>query len=311
MPNHTQNNIAFGTVYADVYYAFESFKIGAFYEQTALVELNDGFIETLFYAKNDFNTFLHLDTINTQLRDVTLEGSANYYKTKGMYIQKIFSVQHTHFISLKAKLLLSDEIQDIKLDGSNTQARFEAGFDYYYRTKNYVSHNEGGSDSSYGYGYGFDLEYIYNNEALYIYAGLLNIGATLYWDGINKMHYDFDSKTIYLGKDGYNHRKPFGVGYYKYDINYKQDLPMFYRGSLNYEFNTIVSLGANLNGYKEYYFNELYCNIKLYNTRWKVGYINEASTLIFGAYFDHFNVEISNNFSFSQQVMQAKIDFWF
>jgi hypothetical protein len=37
----------------------------------------------------------------------------------------------------------------------------------------------------------------------------------------------------------------------------------------------------------------------------------EAKTVIFGANFNHFQVEISNNFSFSQQVMQAKVHIWF
>ena len=311
LPTHTQNNCAYGGVYYDFYYNYESYKIGIFRQEEALIYLNDGFIQTLYQSNNDFNTFLHKNNLNTQITDTKIEGYINYYKLKGMYLQKVFQLNKEQALSAKLKLFIADDGQEANINGHNTQQRFVANLNYYYRAKNYISKRTSSYTTSDGYGYSLDLEYIYNKEALYIYAGLLNIGGIIYWDGISQMYYNFDSQTVYLGDDGYNHRKAFGIGYYKDGVKHQQHLPIFYRASIDYQFLNFFSLGNNISGYKDVIFNEPYVTIKLYNSRYKVGYMYEGKTAIFAAYFKYFKVEISNNFSFSQQIMQAKVHIWF
>jgi len=311
MPTHVQDNYAYGSIYFDAYYNFETWKIGIFADQSASIYLNDGFIQTLYQSNNDFNTFLHNSTINTQLSKTDIDGFTNYYDIKGLYLQKLLSLSPYHTISAKVKFFVSDDIQNVDINGYNTQERFVANLEYYYRKENYISHRTSDETTSKGYGYSIDLEYIYNKERLYIYAGLLNIGGIIYWDNISKMTYFFDSQTVYVGADGYNHRKPFGVGKYEDNVKYKQYLPMFYKGTIDYALYSFLSIGNNLSGYKDVVFNEPYVTLKVYNSRYKVGYMYEANTAIFAAYFQHFKVEISNNFSFSQQVMQAKVHIWF
>jgi len=311
MPTHIQDNYAYGSIYFDAYYAYETLKLGVFAEKSASIYLNDGFVQTLFQSNNDFNTFLHNSSINTQLSKTDIDGYTNYYDIKGFYLQKLFLLNKYHTLSTKLKFFVSDDVQNVDINGYNTQDRFLANLEYYYRKKNYISHRTADETTAKGYGYSIDLEYIYNKEKLYIYAGLLNLGGIIYWDDISKMSYIFDSQTVYIGDDGYSHRKPFGIGRYEDHINYKQHLPMFYRASIDYAFYDYLSVGNNLSGYKDVVFNEPYITFRVYNSRYKVGYMYEANTAIFAAYFQHFKVEISNNFSFSQQVMQAKVHIWF
>ena len=310
IPTYKKNNVAFGSIYFDVYYNFDTFKIGIFSEESAEIKLNDGFVEILYAANNDFNTFLHYSTINTKISKTAISGDANYYKTEGLYVQKLFKLSKNNYLSAKIKLHYGKNLEKIAVNGQNTQSRFNAKLDYYYSNKNYISKHNNNNSSS-GYGYSIDVEYIYNKEKLYIYAGLFNIESKLYWRGVERMEYSFDSKTTYRGSDGYNHRRPFGIGKYSGDVNYVQSLPMFYKGSLDYQLNNNFSIGDNLDGYQSVYFNEVYLTARLYNSRYKVGYMYEAKTFIFAAYFNHFKVEISNNFSFSQNVMQAKLHLWF
>ena len=311
MPQHKKNNTAFGTLYFDMYYNFNSFKLGVFEERTSSIEANSGFIQTWYKSSKDFNIFLHKNDIGQEIDYTDISGDVNYYDTRGVYLQKVFSLNQYNFLSVKLKFYYANDIQNITLDGYNTKDRFQASFDYYYSDKNYISNNDDHDKNYNGYGYGFDVEYIYNKDKLYIYAGLLNIGGHINWKGISKMHYDFDSETIYLGEDGYNHKRPFGVGKYSYNINYNQELPLFYRGSFDYKVTNNISIGNNLNGYNSVVFNEVYLNTKIYHGRYKVGYIYEIKSFIFGAYFKYFKVEISNNFGLSNKVMQAKLHLYF
>jgi len=311
MPVYAKDNYAFGGIYFDTYYMFDGYKLGLFAEERATIYFNDGFVKTLYYADNDFNTFLHMDDIYTKVDPTFLKGDTNAYKIKGVYLGKVFQIKQHHFLSAKLKLYVADDVQNLFIEGTNTQERFQGTLKYYYCEENYVSNRTSDEETSQGYGYSVDIEYIYNKEKLYIYAGLLNVGGVIYWSNISKMEYTFDSKTIYLGEDGYNHRKPFGVGKYQDNVSYTQYLPLFYRASLDYALFENFSIGNNLSGYKDVVFNEPYLSFALYKSRWKLGYMYEAKTVIFGANFNHFQVEISNNFSFSQQVMQAKVHIWF
>ena len=307
MPEHQENNTAFGSIYFDLYYNFKDFKIGVFEERTTAIEMNNGFIETWYKADKDFNVLLHKSDIGSEISYDSILGEANYYHTRGIYIQKVFSLGKYNFLAVKLKYNLAKDIQYLQLNGYNTQNQFQASFDYYYSDENYISHNNMHDKDYKGSGFGLDIEYIFNYKKFYFYAGLLNIKSYIKWKSITKMHYDFDSVTVYKGSDGYNHRKPFGSGKYSYDVDYRQKLPMFYHSAINYEINDYLSIGDNLEGYRSTTFNEIYLNTKILNSRYKIGYIYEAKNLTFGAYFNHLKVEISNRFSYSNKLLQAKI----
>lgn len=311
LPQFKQNNIAYGTLYGDVHYNIESWKIGAFYENGMFLSFNKGFGETWYKTNKDFNTLLHFQNINTQLESTQISGKGLYYKIGGLFVYKYFKPVDNHYIGMKLKVFGSDEVQDIKLSGLNTQQRFIGAFDYWYKQKNYISKRDVTADAPNGYGYSVDLEYIYSNEFLYLYGGVMNVTGKIYYDSATKMHYDFDSQTTYRGQDGYNHRRPFGKGYYK-DQHYSINMPIYYRGVLDIAPKSSFSIGDNMEGYKDAVFNELYLTVQpLSFIRLKTGYIYEAKTAVFGVYLKHFSMEISNNFSFSQQVLQANVHVWF
>lgn len=307
MPQFKQDNIAFGTLYGDIHYNLGSIKFGAFYENAMFISFDKGFGETWFKTDKDFNTLLHFEDINTKLEATPIGGKGLYYKIGGLFLQKSFEPLQDHFVALKLKVFGSDELQEIALGGFNTQERFIGAFDYYYKRENHISKKSATADELNGYGYSVDLEYIYNDEHLYLYGGLMNLLGTIHYNSATKMHYEFDSKTIYKGEDGYNHRRPFGKGYYK-DTKHKIEMPMYYRGVVDVAPKSFFSFGDSIEGYKKELFNELYITMRFATAmRIKVGYIYEAKTSVFGVYFKNFSAEITNNFSFSQQIMQANI----
>lgn len=305
MPSHNKQNNAFGEVYFDIYHNFTNFKFGILREQKLKTTINDGFIQTWYYAEKDFTTLLSKSDIGDNLDTIDIEANLNYYDTDGLFIQKIIPFEEHHFLSIKIKFYSATEMQYLDLKGYNSSSRFELGYDYYYAQKNYISKNEDNNKIYTGLGFGVDLEYIYNDDSFYIYGGILNIGSFIEWKNITLMHYDFDSSTKYLGEDGYYHLKAFGIGYYKFDVDYRQKIPMQYRASLDYSVNDDFSLGSNSSGYKDVIFNELYMTHSIYGDRYKVGYMIETENASFGAYFKYISLEISNNFEMSFRSIQA------
>lgn len=311
IPEHEKENYAFGVTYADLYYSFDSYKIGVFWQKTAVIDMDEGFLETWYYADKDFNTLLHKEDIGSNFQPAHIGGEANYYDSYGIYLQKVYTINKNNFLSLKLKMHYPKVMQYLSVSGYNTQSRFVGGFDYYYSDENYISKSLEKPQNPKGYGYGVDLEYIYKQEDLYIYAGLLNIGGRIHWSGLTKMHYDFDSKTIYKGSDGFNHLKPFGSGRYEYDVSYIQKMPLFYKASLDYQLNDSVSVGNNLAGQEKNVFNEPYVTCKVLQTRFKLGYIYKADTVVFGFFMNHLKLELSNKLGPSNKAIIIKLDTYF
>ncbi len=305
MPPHNKQNNAFGERYFDIYYSFTDFKIGILKEEKLQITINDGFIQTWYYAEKDFITLLAKSDIGTDLDTIDIDASLNYYEAYGLFLQKIIPFEENHFLSLKAKFYTATEMQHLDVSGYNSSARFELSFDYYYAQKNYISKNQDNDRDYNGLGFGVDLEYIYNDDALYIYGAILNIGSFIEWKNIILMHYDFDSQTKYMGDDGYYHLKAFGSGFYKFDVDYRQKIPTQYKATLDYSINDNFSIGSNSNGYKDLIFNELYVTHEICGDRYKVGYILETDNASFGAYFKYISLEISNNFGMSARSIQA------
>jgi len=311
LPDHKEENIAFGTAYADLYYTFENYKFGTFWEKSATIAMDEGLIQTWYYANKDFNTLLHMQDIGNNISATSINGNANYYESYGIYLQKTLSLNNENFLSLKMNLLFPKNMQNLTVAGYNTSTRFVGSFDYYYSDKNHISKSLEKTNNAKGYGYGIDIEYIYKTEKLYIYGGLLNVGGKIHWSGLTKMHYDLDSKTVYLGSDGFNHRKPFGVGKYEYNVDYTQTLPLFYQASLDYKIGRYFSFGNNLNGYKNVIFQEPYITCKIVENRLKLGYIYDAKRLVFGFFMKHLKLEFSNKIGPANRAITVNLHIYF
>jgi len=313
LPSHSKTNSAFGGTYFDLYYNFYDIKLGLFQEKDLNLNINDGFIQTWYGASNDFTILLNKTTIGDEIDYLPIKGEANYYYTKGLYLQKILRLTNKQYFSLKAKLYDAKDMQVIKVNGSNSNKQFKLSVDYYFSNKNMLIKEKFQDDQYSGKGYGFDLEYIYNNDYLYIYAGILNIRSHINWNSITHFQAEFDSN---FGYDEQNNYKPFGTKSYTHDINYKQKIPIYYKTTIDYKLNKSISIGDNINGYKDIYFNEFYTNFKINKYRYKLGYIYESKNIIFGALFEDIKfydtklnniyLEISNKYGTSTKTIQAK-----
>jgi|GEM_PF-633304 hypothetical protein len=304
IPPHKQENHAFGNLYYEFYFKMDDLKIGIFKQDIAQIYFNEGFFQTWYTAQKDFFALLLNPAINTQLSSLPIKGEGNYYTAQGVYLQKVFELSNTHFLSTKLKLNHANEFQNIQVDGYTNSEKFKGSFDYYYGKKNYIS-NAQDKDESLGLGYSLDIEYLYNKQNLYFYLGAFNLYSFIYWENVTHMHYDLDSQVIYEGDDGYNHYKPFGVGYYEYNVKYTQRLPAYYKASLNYELSSSLACGNNLDFFDGTFFNEPYLNAKIGAGRYKFGYGYENQEIVFATYFQHFSLELSNQLGFQNNILKA------
>ncbi len=317
MPSHKTDNYAFGQLYFDIYHNFYDFKIGIFKEEKLYFNINDGFIQTWYHAKKDFNTLLHKAEIGNDISYVNIDADINYYDTQGLFIQEIIPLSKNHTFSVKVKLLKAKDLQSLEVYGKNDSQKFQMSFDYYYSDKNHISKNKNHDDIYQGSGYGFDLEYIYDNDKIYFYSGILNLNSYINWESITFMHYDFDSGiypnkcttlgVTYIKDNGYLGCKSFGTGYYKYNINFKQKLPILYKVTLDYKIKDFLSIGNNLDMSENIYFNETYINMRILNSAYKLGYIHENENILLGAYFENIDLSISKDLSTSSKIIQAKL----
>lgn len=311
LPTKQKNNNAFLNLNFDAHMEFNNFNIGVFSQEIGEFYLNNGFIQTWYMVDTDFANLLLNSSINQNLDSLPVKANANSTKINGIYLQKIVSLNSNHHLSTKLKLNIAHELNYLDVTGETNSEDFVASLDYYYSGENILTDANSKSKNDLGVGYGIDLEYIYNNDSLYIYLGAFNISSYIYWDNISFMHYGFDSKTIYVGDDGYNHYKPFGVGYYKYNINFKQKLPTYYKTALNYMVKDNFALGYNLDIYESMQFNELYTNFNVHNSSYKLGYILESKDLSLGLYFKNFLLEITSKPFFSNDLVQINTRYSF
>jgi len=310
-PEHKTNNRALGNNYYEAYLELGSLNIGVFKQEQVQISMSDGFIDTWHASNRDFLSLLLNKNVYQDIDPASLQSSANHYKSYGLFIQKIFTLNSKHHFSAKLRLHYADRLNYIEVEGETNREKFQGSFDYYYSGENLISNAPNRSDTAKGLGYGIDLEYIYADESLYFYVGVFNLASHIYWENVDLMHYDFDSEVIYMGSDGYNHYRPFGTGKYEYDVDFTQKLPEYYKATLNYALSENFSLGDNLDIYDGVTYNEVYGNTKVYGGRYKLGYIIENQNVVFGAYFKYISVEISNSFGTANDILQAncKISF--
>lgn len=264
-------------------------------------------METLVYVKKDFFKLLRVNTINNDLTESLIRGNGNYFSGSGFFLQKIFQPTLKHFLSIKLKFNYARKLQNLKINGKTNNERFSGSLDYYYSEENYITKGNTKSKKAYGLGYGIDIEYIYHHDKLYVYLGAFNIGSYIYWKNATFMHYDFDSNIVYEGDDGFTHSRPFGVGYYKYNVSFKQKIPHFYKTSLEYKIGNNILLGHNLNIYDSMYMNEPTIGYESRYATYKLGYVYENSEAIFSVYSKYMIFQISNKFSKDNDVIRVNL----
>ncbi len=315
LPSTAKDNNAFYSIVDETHLELGDFNIGFFKQKIGEIYVNDGLVQTWYNSANDFSFLLSTSTINQNLGTTPIVGRGNAADIYGFYFQKIIALSSKHYFSAKLKVNVANNLHNIKINGQTSSEKFLGSIDYYYSDKNIIMNGIKKSKNTYGIGYGLDLEYIYDNDSIYLYLGVFNIESYIYWNNVTFMHYDFDSQTIYKGNDGYNHYKPFGVGYYKYNVDFKQKLPTYYKTALNYKLEDNLALGYNLSVYDELIYNEFYTNFKLDDVMYKIGYKFESELeskdVILGIYCKNFIVESSTHLSRSSSLflLNLKVSF--
>ena len=281
-----------------------TFTYGIKFENDGVVKINRGFIESWYYASNDFNTLLKRSDIGYYITTPEIYGILNYAEYYAFYLKKEFFGTSFYLNFLKGKRL-----DYIKVIGNNTKNRFIADLEYVYTGKNFITDNFNGGDFS-GYGLGIDIQkrFVYKNYFLFL--GVYNILGFIRWRGVNYMYYHFDSDTKYIGDDGYIHYKPFGKGFYKTDYNFFQRLPLFFKYNLHFSKNNFIfgSEGIYTQGN---YFNVPYLKFKLKKLWLKAGYVLENKNFVYGISGKSFAIEVSNNLKFHSKFIKLLIDFNF
>jgi hypothetical protein len=276
--------------------------LGYSYNSNAIIKINKGFIETWYYASNDFNVLLKKSDIGYYITEPKIYGVLNYSQFEKIYIKKNFINFNIYFNFLRGK-----QLQFMKINGKNTQNRFIADLSYYYTDKNIVTHLYEDDDYYGGEGFSFDIEGVVKKNNYVFNLGIYNLFGFINWRSITFMEYHFDSNTKYVGEDGYYHYKPFGIGRYKTDVNFFYRLPVFIKYSLERNLKKDYFLGVNGLFTEGVNFNEMYIGYKYF----LVGYIPQTKYYIFGIKTRHFGLKISNDIKFHSKtiVCSLKINF--
>ena len=297
---------AFVNISFDIYYNFNYYTVGFFQQLIAQSFVNGGLNQLWYSVNKDFFTLLNNKNINDDLESSPLQGRLTQNNSYGIYIQRKFKLNRAHFFSIKSKLSYATELNHINIEGITDSKNFEASLDYWYSYANLVTRDTVDNHNAYALGYALDLEYIYNNDNIYFYLAVLNLYSYSYWKHISYMHYDFNNEVVYKGDDGYNHYRSFGIGYYKYNINFKQKTPQYYKASVNYEYKSF-SFGDNFEVYKYLNSNEIYMSYRYLTGRYKLGYVLEYKTFIFATYFENFIFEITDTFEDKHNIFQGNL----
>jgi hypothetical protein len=274
--------------------SYSPWKWGIGFNFEGKAKISRGFIETWFYANEDWNTLLKKSDINYYLSSSNVYGYLNYYT----YYNLFFKRKINRNLAIILNILKGEKLFYLKLVGSNTKERFLADLKYIYTGKNILTPSFYKSNNYNGYGISIDLDFHKKIKQYYFNILLHNLLGFIKWNKISKMIYHFDSNTKYIGTDGYYHFKPFGVGYYSYSDFY-QRLPFLYRYNFNYCFrNFPLIVGLEGAGTMETFFSEIYSKYHfsfLFPFNLKIGYVYQRNTYIAGLSTKHLAIEFSDN----------------
>ena len=286
LPSNEPTNRAINFSKVAIYKNYQKFSIGYRYRSEGILEINKGFIETWYYASNDFNTLTKKSDIGYFISEPDIYGILNYYQMDSIFYKR-FLKNNNSILSLTFNILRGKQLQYMEVKGNNEKDRFITDIDYYYTDKNLLLKNMEDDKSYGGYGASLDLEIKGDSKNNFSFSiGIYNILGFIDWKSITRLVYSFDSDTKYVGDDGYYHYKPFGVGQYFVNTDFHQKLPLFSKYSIKYLNIGVNGLYANNTNYNEIYFKYRFL---------KFGYVPETKNIIYGIDTKCLKIEISDN----------------
>ncbi len=284
IPSNKSINKAFDYSNFNLSFNKKKYSLGIEYSSEGLVKINKGFIQTLYYTGNDFNTLLKKSDAGYYITEPKIYGLLNYSQFRSVFYKKNYKG-----FSLKFSIMQGKVLQYMKVNGTNYKKRFIADLNYYYSNKNILMKNYLKSNSYQGLGYCINAFYKKVFSTFEYSLGFYNILGAVRWKNVVLMKYHFDSNTRYKDKNGYYHYKAFGVGRFV-KTDFYQKLPFY----ISYKFKKlfrkffIEDEGMYSNGSR-------YDSLFLGKNYFKVGYVPQAKNIILGIESKHINVELSNN----------------
>jgi len=294
IPSNEPMNRAIDYSSISIYTTSKNYSFGYKYNSQGIVKINKGFIETWYYAASDFNTLTKTYDIGYYITEPKIYGILNYYQDDSIFYTKKYK-----YFNITFNLLRGKQLQYMKVNGTNRENRFLATLKYFYTDKNLVTHSYEDDNYYSGLGSSFDIEFFDKDNKLKPFIGIYNILGFIKWRSITYLEYHFDSKTKYIGDDGYYHYKPFGVGKYKKDVNFYQKLPLFIKYS--FEYKNIGDNGLFSNGAR---FDELFFKYHKY----KIGFIPQTKNIVLGVFQKNWRIDISNNLSTHSKFLKLYFD---
>ena len=286
--------------YSNIMFAInkKDYSYGIGYFDEGVVKVNKGFIQTWYYASEDFNTLLKKSDVGYYVTEPNIYGIMNYFQSQALFFQDNFKYFNVRFSLLRGKVL-----QYMKVNGVNTQNHFIADLDYYYSDKNILMKNYVKSNNYKGLGYSLDITTSKKLNSYEVFLGFYNILGAIEWKDIILMRYHFDSNTKYIGDDGYYHYRPFGYGKF-INTDFYQKLPFYLKYKIKKKFKKffIEDEGLYSSGAR---FDTLFIGKKIC----KIGYTPQAKNIVFGAEGRNFNIELSNNIKYHSKFIRLNFKY--
>ena len=298
IPSKKKMNRLFDYSNIEISFRNKDFTYGIGYFDESVIKLNDGFIQTWYYASQDFNTLLKKSDVGYYITNPDIYGIMNYSQSQSVFVEKNFNYLNVRFSVLRAK-----EIQYMKVNGKNTQKRFIMDLDYYYAGKNILMERYIKSDNYKGLGYSLDITASKKFNSYEIFLGFFNVIGAIQWKDIILMRYHFDSQTKYIGSDGYYHYRPFGQGKF-IKTDFYQKLPFYFKYKIKKSFKKffLEDEGMYSSGAR---FDTLFIGKKIF----KIGYTPQAKNVVFGINTKHFDIELSNNIKYHSKFIKLNFEF--
>jgi len=140
LPSDKSTNRAINFSNMAIYKNYQKFSIGYRYRSEGILEINKGFIETWYYASNDFNTLTKKSDIGYFISEPDIYGILNYYQMDSIFYKR-FLKNNNSILSLTFNILRGKQLQYMEVKGNNEKDRFITDIDYYYTDKNLLLKN--------------------------------------------------------------------------------------------------------------------------------------------------------------------------
>lgn len=153
---------------------------------------------------------------NTPLKDknrlYNVSGKAEYYRAKGIFLQKQFMLNTKSSFVYRVTFLEGEEYIDADIAGylknnNSKSVDFEINASTHFSYKNYLTNRVSDLDAFSGVGLSHDLAYVYEGDKFVFEGGAKNLFSFMRWKSVPLYSAVATTPGIYMGNDGYNHYK--------------------------------------------------------------------------------------------------------